>query len=120
MTVPIDNEILIGAKALTDGPGPQTFAPGGGVFVGRQDYTDWGPAHGSVKQTGKKASDVGHDRYYGQIAFADGHVDVFADKVRDAIWDSHVAVMSGWKVREYDELEPKVYGGWLSKPGLNW
>jgi len=120
MTVPIDNEVLIGAKALTDGPASSAFPPAGGQMVGRQDYTDWGPAHGHVKNSGNKASDVSHDRYYGQIGFADGHVEVFADTVRDAIWDSTTSVMNGWKVKKYHELEPKVYGGWLTKSGLNW
>jgi len=66
------------AKALTDGPvGPADFD---GYAWGRQDYADLGPAHGSGALIG---GTVGHDRVYGQIAFADGHVDSFRDSDRD-------------------------------------
>lgn len=105
-----------GAKALTDGP-DLAIRPAGGNVRGRQNYTDFGPVHG---KGGPMISGVGHDRMTGQIAFADGHVSPFREVKRDGIFDSHPIIRNGWGTVEYDELEGKVYGGWLAHKGLNW
>jgi prepilin-type N-terminal cleavage/methylation domain-containing protein len=102
-----------GARALTDGP-ISGFVPGQGAVWGRQNYTDWGPAHGK----GGYAAAVGHDRVFGQIAFADGHAAGFKDTKHDGSFGHSPAVMQGISTIKYDELEPKVFGGWLTRPGL--
>ena len=108
-----------GAKTLTDGPG---FGTGpGGVLVGRQNFTDWGPVHGKGPAV-SAADETTHDRMYGNIGFADAHVAVFADTgVRDGAWGASLAEdRGGYRMPVYDELEGKVYGGWLTRNGLNW
>lgn len=111
-----EGELVTGAKALTDGPG-LAVRPTGGNVRGRQDYTDFGPTH---SKGGITIVSVGHDKTLGQIAFADGHVAGFRDTTRDGIFGSHGVVRNGWGTIEYDELEGKVYGGWLTHKGLNW
>jgi len=32
----------------------------------------------------------------------------------------HSVVQNGWGTTAYDEIEGKVYGGWLAHTGLNW
>jgi prepilin-type N-terminal cleavage/methylation domain-containing protein/prepilin-type processing-associated H-X9-DG protein len=109
---------LIGAKVLTDGPGIINPAPGlGGIGTGRQRWEDLGPAHGK----GSRAEAVGHDRVYGNMLFADGHVFTFADSgKRDGKWDATAVRENNVSFTKYDELEGKVYGGWLTRSGLNW
>jgi len=113
-SVIIENEKLPAAKALTDGPlratGPQ------GATWGRQDYTDWGPNHGNSSFIG---GEIQHDKLHGQILFADGHVDVFADTSRTGTFEATPQAIQGWLTHEYPELGDKVYGGWLTRPGLN-
>ncbi|XVJ58661.1 MAG: type II secretion system protein [Tepidisphaera sp.] len=109
-----------GAKTLTDGPG---FVRGpGGTVVGRQDFSDWGPVHGKGSKILAGDSQTSHDRMNGNIGFADAHVAVFSDLgMRDGIWGaSEVADRGGYRTPVYDEIEGKVYGGWLSRPGINW
>ncbi len=116
--VSIDGEVVTGAKNLTDGPhaavASSPVVPGS--FWNRQDFTDWGTAHGKSNLLGGS----GHDRILGNIVFADGHVLGFKDVKRDNIFDSTTAVVNGWNTQKYDELEGKVYGGWLNHKGLNW
>ncbi len=91
-------------KSVTDGPEPT------GTGWGRQDYADFGPAHGksSYIVTNKKQ----HDRVYGSIGFADGHVEPFKDLNRDGEF--------GWgpsrseSTDAYPEIEGKVFGGHLT------
>ena len=110
----INGEQVTGAKALTDGPKLANI-PGRGPCWGRQDYTDMGPAHGKGKFV---LSDIGHDKVYGAITFADGHVETFAEKVHDGKWGGVNVMQQGIATIKYDELEPKVFGGWLTRPGL--
>lgn len=105
---------LQGSKTVTDGP-TTSFIPGQGARFGRQNYTDFGPAHGKGGFLGGFA---GHDRIYGGIGFADGHVEIFAEKRVDKEWGHQNATIGGISTIRYDELEGKVFGGWLNKPGL--
>jgi len=117
--VVIDGQTLAGAKVLTDGPFPMAAPPGlGRPGTGRQRWEDLGPVHG---RGGKVNDEVGHDKMYGNIGFADGHVAIFADNGRrDGRFGATSVQQNGaWTVR-YDELEGKVYGGWLTRGGLNW
>lgn len=115
-TVAYEGEVITGAKALTDGP-DIAIRPTGGNVRGRQDYTDFGPVHG---KGGPRMTGVGHDRDVGQIAFADGHVAPFREVKRDGVFGHKPVIRNGWGTFEYDELEGKVYGGWLRHKGLNW
>ncbi len=112
-----DGQLITGAKALTDGPDLAT-RPGGGTVMGRQNYTDFGPVH--LGRGHSIIAGVGHDRTLGQITFADGHVAVFRDTNNDGIFGSHSVIQSGWGTTAYDDIEGKVYGGWLTHKGLNW
>ena len=102
-----------GAKAVTDGP-VSGFVPGQGAVWGRQNYTDLGPAHGK----GGFAAAVGHDKVYGQMVFADGHVASFTDTAHDGEFGHKSGTIQGISTIKYDELEPKVFGGWLTRSGL--
>ncbi len=102
----------LGARSLSDGP-VSGFVPGQGAVWGRQNYTDFGPAHGK----GGFAI-IGHNKMYGQIAFADGHATTFTDSVHDGSFGHKATVIQGISTIKYDELEPKVFGGWLTRPGL--
>lgn len=105
--------MLRGAKTITDGPS-QAFIPGRGAVWGRQDYTDFGPSHGRGRLNEAKK----HDRVAGTLGFADGHAAVFTEKTPDKEWGSKPATINGLSTIRYDELEEKVFGGWLNKPGL--
>ncbi|MFZ4572867.1 MAG: type II secretion system protein [Phycisphaerales bacterium] len=113
-------EYLVGAKVLTDGPYPMARVPGfTGPGTGRQNFTDLGPAHGK----GPKIADGIHDheKVYGHLLFADGHVAGFSDlNKRDGEWGATGGQNNGYQTSIFDELEGKVYGGWLTKSGLNW
>ena len=101
-----------GAKALTDGP-KAGVVPGYGLCWGRQDFTDFGPSHG------KGGFNVlGTNKIYGNIAFADGHAATFTDTNKDGEFGNKPAILQGINTIKYDELEPKVFGGWLNKGGL--
>jgi prepilin-type N-terminal cleavage/methylation domain-containing protein/prepilin-type processing-associated H-X9-DG protein len=107
--------VVQGSKTITDGP-TTAFIPGRGAVLGRQNYTDFGPAHG---KGGFVAGLAGHDRVYGNIAFADGHAESFAEKKQDREWGHDIGVnVNGITTIRYHELEGKVFGGWLNKPGL--
>ena len=113
-------QIMYTAKALSDGPVVARGIAGFGRVWGRQDYRDFGPVHGKhgwPKTTSE--GNVGHQGYYGLIAFADGHVDVFADTARDGFFGHKDNVnIRGITTLQYDELEGKVFGGWLRTGGL--
>lgn len=116
-SVIIDGQRVTGAKALTDGPREGDLAGMGRVYT-RQDYSDLGPVHGKGSYLSK-----GHDRMFGSMVFADGHVDSFSDTVRDGVWGSWVELQidgspTGRSTVRYHELEGRVYGGWLTRPGL--
>jgi len=105
-----------GAKSLTDGPRPTNIPGRTGTVLGRQDYQDMGPVHGKAGFV--TAGGANHDRFYGQIGFADGSVKNFSDTKRDGVWGGTVRVERGFTTVFYHELEGKVYGGWLNRPGL--
>lgn len=96
-------------KSLTDGPIALS-----NIF-GRQDYADFGPAHGKASYIsfGKKQ----HDKIYGNFAFADGHVSAMKDLNRDGEfgWGTSDSFGSG----PYPDIEGKVFGGHLSS-GAFW
>jgi prepilin-type processing-associated H-X9-DG protein len=114
-TVVYRGQPLKAAKALTDGP-QVARVPGVSGFVwGRQNYTDFGPVHGK----GPYSVQAGHDKVTGHIAFADGHAEGFYDTKRDGLFGGATSSFDGFTTERYDELEGKVYGGWLSRNGLN-
>lgn len=95
--------------------GPAGFANG---RIGRQAYSDLGPAHGrapggKVNNSSGGANRKNHDKYYANFLFADGHVGLIADENRDGEF--------GWldgttpaADSPYDDIEGKVFGGILS------
>jgi prepilin-type N-terminal cleavage/methylation domain-containing protein len=104
----------VGAKSLTDGP-VTDFVPGRGAVLGRQNYEDFGPVHGK----GRLVPEVGHDRQYGQLAFADGHAALFSDKSpRDGTFRGVRGTIGGISTTRYDDFGDKVFGGWLLSAGL--
>lgn len=106
----------MGAKTVTDGP-TQNNVPGMGIVWGRQNYTRFGPVHGKSSVVGGL---IGHSRVIGQIGFADGHAESFTDTVRDGFFNHRGAMNNGVLTIKYDELEGRVYGGWLTRNGLNY
>ncbi|GAB4553537.1 MAG: hypothetical protein Tsb0013_15980 [Phycisphaerales bacterium] len=107
----IDGEYGLLAKALTDGP--RFF---GGRYQ-RQDYTDFGPSHGR-----RQASrDQRHGSRWGNIAFADGHVDNFEDTASapgsaddgkpDGVFGFTFDFTNGKFFYHDDDFEQKVFGG---------
>lgn len=117
-TLVVNNEVVPGAKALSDGPGAPSQSPSGDVVSGRQDYSDFGAAHGKGPRV---QGEVGHNKFYGQFVFADGSVKSFADKgKRDGRFNGTVSSYSnGWTALKYHDLEGEVYGGWLTHKGQN-
>jgi prepilin-type N-terminal cleavage/methylation domain-containing protein/prepilin-type processing-associated H-X9-DG protein len=107
-----DGNTVYGCKALTDGPIQGVMAQLGAVW-GRQNYTDFGPSHGK----GPK-NILGNTSIYGNIGFADGHVAIFKDGNSDGQFGHTAGIIQGINTIVYDELEPKVFGGWLNHPGL--
>lgn len=108
-----DGSRTIGAKVLTDGP-ERSIIDGFGSVWGRQNYTDFGPGHGKSRQRNA----LGGTGIYGNISFADGHVEVFADTNRDGQFGFKQGIINGINTLIYDELEGKVFGGWLNRTGL--
>ncbi len=113
VTMP-NGESVLGAKALTDGPVQGIFAPYGSVWT-RQDYTDFGPSHGRSRNK----NGLGNYSVYGTIGFADGHVSLFTDKNGDGKFGYAYGINHGVNTIVYDEIEGKVYGGWLTKGELD-
>ncbi|MGQ0628934.1 MAG: type II secretion system protein [Phycisphaerales bacterium] len=107
---------LTGAKALTDGPAVGRVPGATGIVWARQNYTDLGPVHGR----GAYSTLATHDRMNGNIAFADGHAETFVDSKRDGEFGGTTQTTNGVTAERYDELEGRVYGGWLARPGLNY
>jgi prepilin-type N-terminal cleavage/methylation domain-containing protein/prepilin-type processing-associated H-X9-DG protein len=104
-------------SVLTDGPitmVPNT--PLGGIGPGRQNFTDFGPAHGKmgVFRDGRYDNDAAN----GNIAFADGHAETFRDTTRDGTFGGSVKLVNGLNLYVYDELEGRVFGGWLTRSEL--
>jgi len=114
MVIMPDGQSVVGAKALTDGP-VLGVLPGLGNVWGRQNYTDFGAAHGKSRS----ANTLGGYADTGNIVFADGHVSIFFDSKRDGQFGQTQGVINGFNTLVYDELEPKVFGGWLTSGVLN-
>ena len=108
-----DGSITPGCKALTDGPAQGIISGYGGSVWARQNYTDFGPTHG---KSGLNL--LGNNKVYGNIGFADGHVTSFTDRNKDGQFGHTQAIIQGINTIKYDELEPKVFGGWLNNSGL--
>lgn len=106
------NDVLVfgelhrGVKALTDGPDL------GFTQIWMQDYDDWGPAHGR----GSMIRGAQHNRLYGNILFADAHVDSIKDDNRDGYFGADIVESGDGQLREYHELEGRVFAGWLNQP----
>ncbi|MFN7019997.1 MAG: type II secretion system protein [Phycisphaerales bacterium] len=118
-TLVIGGTRYTGAKSCTDGP-TGARSPTMGNVSGRQVYLDFGPAHG--RGSNVTVGQIRHDRVSANMGFADGSVAEVKDTGRrDGLFDSRVQTLgNGWTVRVYDDLEGKVYGGWLTFNGLNW
>jgi len=103
-----------GAKSVTDGP-TTALVPGRGAVQGRQNYSDFGPAHGKGGYTA-----FGQDRVYGNIGFADGHVATFRDTqpTNEGFAFDNGVTMQGIITVRYQDIEGKVFGGWLTRPGF--
>ena len=109
-----DGSQAFGCKALTNGPLTGVMDGFGATQVWtRQDYSDFGPTHGKGG-----LNLFGNTKVFGNIGFADGHVDLFKDSNHDGQFAQHQGVIQGINTWVYDELEPKVYGGWLNRNGL--
>ncbi|MBX3363677.1 MAG: prepilin-type N-terminal cleavage/methylation domain-containing protein [Phycisphaeraceae bacterium] len=102
--VDIGTEIVRGVKSTTDGPYPD------GLHWARQDYSDFGPAHGKGPRLSFAVYD--HDRVIGNFLFADGHV----ANARDADRNGHFGWGPGTSppAGRYPDIESLVYGGVLS------
>lgn len=106
-------------KAFTDGPFLRDLSLGGtgGIdgFWGRQDYSDFGPAHGTGDYERTPGAQLGGTVYNNKsranFVFADGHVRSFTDSNNDGHF--------GWPVNattsEYPELGSEVFGGRLMR-----
>lgn len=88
-------------KTMGDGPAEPAFGP--------QDYDDFGPAHGFGKAilSGEKSS----ERDRANVLFADAHVAVFVDRVRDGKFALRQDNAGAWA---QDDLDPTVFDGVLS------
>lgn len=106
---------LLLSKAFGDGPAPIING-----WFGKQDYSDFGPAHGGKRRgilSGSQAR--GSDGTTGNIAFADGHVASFTDTDSDKAFDFADPDNGDYS---YPDLGNKVFGGilrrglWLNQP----
>lgn len=112
-SVVIDGEKYTCAKNQTDGPSGLARSPRGANVWGRQDWENWGPAHGKSNVVAK-TSDSGHSAFYTNIGFADAHVSSFGDSVRDGRHYGGVGMRDGWRAWLSPELDDKVFGGSLT------
>ena len=104
----VDGEPLWSVKGMTDGPADYAVGQ-----WGRQDWDDWGPAHGN---SGRYITDKGIDATTGNFLFADGHAALIRDDNSDGEY--------GWEDGRYptasddaypdEDVETKVFSGRLS------
>lgn len=113
--ITIAGETYTCAKNQTDGPSG-IARNGSATFWGRQDWENWGPAHGKSSKV-VNAGNSGHAAFYTNIVFADGHVNPFADSVRDGRHFGSVGVKGAWRAWITPELDDKVFGGSLTHSG---
>ncbi|MFG0293035.1 MAG: type II secretion system protein [Phycisphaerales bacterium JB050] len=96
------------SKALTDGPQPNPDQ------WGRQDYSDFGPAHGARRSIIGKSN----ENTIANFGFADGHVAPFRDTSGgpDGGPDGEFgySFRNGFRVYDDSEIEGKVFGGIIS------
>ncbi|MBX9736846.1 MAG: prepilin-type N-terminal cleavage/methylation domain-containing protein [Phycisphaerales bacterium] len=107
-----------GAKGTSDGPSSFARNVTGPQIIGRQNYEDFGAVHmrGSYIAT----DGIQHDRVTGNFVFADGSAKSFNDDgKRDGRFGGYIGDKNGWRAWLFDELEGKIYGGYLTTPGLN-
>jgi len=129
-TIRLFGETVPVTKSTTDGHAPATARPlnYSGVaarIVGRQDFSDMGPAHGTRpgRRSNTNISDnrVDHFREVGLLAFADGHVKAIREQRWDGEFGHNTNVeINGWLGIQYHELEGTVYGGWIGAKGLDY
>lgn len=116
-TATVGGQVVRTTQNTTDGPLGMRFPGVSGVAYGRQDWGEFGPAHGRGTMV---EGDIQHDRVYGQIAFADGHVAGFKDNnIRDGKFKTVSGELNGYRTHITPELEEKVFSGWLTRPGLD-
>lgn len=116
----LNGQTLPGAKALSDGPlSVSAQSPSGQIVPNRQDYSDFGPAHG--KGPPVRNNNIRHNKLYGQMVFADGSAKALADRGRrDGIFTGTISTFpDNWTALKYHDIEGQVYGGWLTTKGLN-
>lgn len=103
----IQNQQVYLSKAATDGPLPNPNQ------WGRQDYSDFGPAHGARRSILGKSN----ENTVANFGFADGHVASFRDTAGgpDGGPDGEFghSFVNGFRVYD-DEIEGKVFGGIIS------
>lgn len=118
-----------GCESITDGPHPQGVRRVDGVRrSGRQDYSEFGPAHGTGQSKvqftagGPVNRNIEHTKGWGNLAFADGSVDTFKDNI---VPDGHFgmtgrgAQREGWVIwQESAEVDHRVFGGDLLGRGI--
>ncbi len=115
-------------KSTSDGHSTARAQPVNGPvsprIVGRQDFSDFGPAHGvragRRHNTNVSANNVDHLREVGLLGFADGHVAA----VKEQRWDGEFGhdddiEHNGWLTIRYHDLEGIVFGGWVGANGLD-
>ncbi|QOJ01583.1 MAG: DUF1559 domain-containing protein [Phycisphaeraceae bacterium] len=100
------------SKNQTDGPTGSARGPSNAVVWGRQDWENWGPAHGKSSVVADSGAS-GHAAFYGNIVFADGHVSVVADTIRNGRFSGAVGVKDGWRALLSPELDDTVFAGSL-------
>lgn len=112
----VNGQRVATAKGLTDGP---IFNPGEGRWD-KQTYDDLGPAHGGGGFI--IGSEKNHDRKFGNIVFADGHVATFRDDYSQFAPESGSGDGEfGWQILntprgprliyDDDNLQTRVFGG---------
>jgi prepilin-type N-terminal cleavage/methylation domain-containing protein len=111
--VRIGDRTFTGAKNQTDGPKGISRGPSGGSVWGRQDWENWGPAHGKSSKV-DNTGNSGHASFYTNIVFADSHVGTFADTIRDGRHFGAAGNSNGWRTWLTPELDGKVFGGSLT------
>ncbi len=95
------------------GDGPVGFD---GDVWNMQKYTDFGPAHG--KNSFIQLPNAQHDKVFCQMVMADGHVESFRDTMRDGELGHDLVQENGaFRLRYNDEIEGKLFGGWLNGGG---
>ncbi|MBL0927614.1 MAG: prepilin-type N-terminal cleavage/methylation domain-containing protein [Phycisphaerales bacterium] len=127
--VRINGRLVPGAKALSDGPNERHARHDSlGTFAGRQDYEDFGPVHGAKRSvSGGDAEQFGRAGTSGNLAFADGHVALFQDRMgrsgegadgQFAPQDAFIT-RGPWRAHSTLDLDGQVFGGDLIGRGVS-